>query len=309
MNNSEHHPLVSIGLPVYNGEKYLEKSIDSILAQTFTDLELIICDNASTDRTSEICQKYAASDPRVRYFHNPTNVGGANNHNLTFKHSRGKYFRWASHDDLVEPALIEKCVAVLESNPAIVLCHTDIVAIDEHGSVKEVISRNHASSPKSWERFATLASAKDFCEESYGLIRADVFGKTPLQKDYTGSDRTLVSEISLYGQFYNIPEPLFKKRFHPGNVYLDWRTRMAWFGKKYEGKIVLPWWIQFFDYLKMIGRVPLTGYEKIRCYLYMLRWLTIYGPKMVKDLLVAAYMIVQSPEQRRQKVRKTANWG
>jgi hypothetical protein len=84
---------------------------------------------------------------------------------------------------------------------------------------------------------------------------------------------------------------------------------MTWFGKKYEGKIVLPWWIQFFDYLKMISRVPLSGYEKFRCYAYMFRWLTIYGLKMIKDLLVAVYTLVQSPERRKRKFQQTTNWG
>ncbi len=92
---TEKAPKVSIGLAVYNGEKYLGQAIDSILAQTFTDFELIISDNASTDRTPEICKKYAAQDARIRYHRNPTNIGGANNENQTFRMSRGEYFRWA----------------------------------------------------------------------------------------------------------------------------------------------------------------------------------------------------------------------
>ena len=103
-----------------------------------------------------------------------------------------------------------------------------------------------------------MASARDFCEETYGLIRSEYFAKTHLQQDYTGSDRTLMSELALYGPFHNIEEQLFRKRLHPGNEYVDWRTRMAWFGEKYKGRIVLPWWKQLFDYLAVIRRVPLT---------------------------------------------------
>jgi glycosyltransferase involved in cell wall biosynthesis len=81
-------PKISIGLPVRNGEEYLEESIDSILAQTFTDFELIISDNASTDRTEAICRAYAAKDRRIRYYRNPVNIGGANYGNLTFQLAR-----------------------------------------------------------------------------------------------------------------------------------------------------------------------------------------------------------------------------
>jgi glycosyltransferase involved in cell wall biosynthesis len=303
-----HTPTVSIGLAVYNGDRYLEEALDSILAQTFTDFELIISDNASTDRTAEICQRYAAQDPRIRYSRNETNIGGANNENLTFRLARGKYFRWAAHDDKLAPELLEKCVAVLAREPEVVLCHTMIAEIDENGTPIKVTSRNNGASEKAYERFATIALSDDFLEETYGLMRSEILGKTSLQANYTASDRTLMCEISLYGRFYQIEEPLFYKRFHPGNVYVDWRTRMAWFGKEYLGKIVFPWWLQFVDYFRTIHRVSIPAYDKMRCYLAMGRWLLKNGKKMVKDLLVAMYMLIQSPRQRLQRYEKSSNW-
>lgn len=305
---SERVPTVSIGLAVFNGEKYLEEAVDSILNQTFTDFELIISDNASTDRTEEICQRYVAQDPRIRYSRNATNIGGANNENLTVRLSRGKYFRWAAHDDKLHPELLAKCVAVMERDPSIVLCHTMIVEIDENGTPLKTTSRNNGSSEKAYERFAAIAISDDFLEETYGLMRLDVLKKTSLQANYTASDRTLMSEISLYGRFHQILEPLFYKRFHPGNVYLDWRTRMAWFGKEYIGKIVFPWWLQFVDYLRTIRRTPVSAYDKFRCYLFMGRWLLKNGKKMVKDLLVASYMLFLSPQRRKQKYEESNNW-
>src|SRR5665648_303497 len=91
-------PLVSIGLPVYNGADFVRQSIDSLLSQTFTDFELIICDNASTDNTEQICQAYAAKDPRVHYYRNPRNLGAPGNYNRTVKLSKGKFFKWAAAD-------------------------------------------------------------------------------------------------------------------------------------------------------------------------------------------------------------------
>src|SRR5262245_38039803 len=96
-------PRVSIGMPVRNGEPFIADAIDSLLAQTLTDFELIICDNASTDRTQEICGEYAAQDARIRYYRNPTNLGPAQNHNKCFELSRGEYFRWHAHDDMCLP--------------------------------------------------------------------------------------------------------------------------------------------------------------------------------------------------------------
>lgn len=306
---SSEQPKVSIGLAVYNGEKYLEQAIESILAQTFADFELILSDNASTDGTAEICQRYAAADPRIRYHRNPTNIGGANNENLTFKLSRGQYFRWAAHDDLLSPVLLEKCVAVLDQDPTIVLCHTAINAIDEYDRNLKFISRNNGGAPTAYERFSRIASSRDFCEETYGLIRASALQKTRLQLNYTGSDRTLLCELSLYGRFHEISEPLFYKRFHPGNVYLDWRSRMAWFGSSFEGKIVFPFWSQFFDYFVTINRVSLPFSEKARCYAYMLGpWIWTYGKNMLKDLLVAGYMILHSYDWRKKKYARTHNW-
>jgi glycosyltransferase involved in cell wall biosynthesis len=301
-------PLVSIGLPVFNGEKYLAESVQTLLAQTYSNIELIISDNASTDRTRELCEKFAASDDRVRYHRNETNIGGANNHNLTFTMAQGKYFRWAAHDDVVEPELIERCVAVLENHPEVVVCHTDFVHIDMDGRVTDSISRNHCDSPRPSQRLAGMASARDFCEESYGLIRSEIFGRTRLQQDYTGSDRTLMSELALYGPFFNIDECLFRKRLHPGNEYVDWRTRMAWFGDEYKGKIVLPWWKQFGDYLRMIRRVPLESRERTYCYLFMVRWSVEHAPKMAKDLAIAAAMLVRSPAARLKRYERGQNW-
>jgi glycosyltransferase involved in cell wall biosynthesis len=89
-------PRLSIGMPVFNGEKYLKEALDSILAQTYSDFELLISDNASTDRTEQICREYAAKDRRIRYYRNEKNIGAPKNFNRVFELSSGKYFRWAT---------------------------------------------------------------------------------------------------------------------------------------------------------------------------------------------------------------------
>ena len=285
-------PKVSIGLPVYNGEDYLKEAIDSILAQTYIDFELIITDNASTDRTAEICQAYAAQDKRIHYHRNPTNIGGANNHNLTVELSRGQYFRWAADDDLFAPTLLEKCVAALDANPNIVLCYTKIVQIDEYGNRVKLLDRTFSSSDRPHERFWELSKLDHLCETIYGVIRTEVLRRTGLMRNYTDQDRTLLCHLSLLGKFHMIPEPLFYKRIHPGmstNEFLGWRERMVWFDDANKDRITFPHWLQFFHYLEVIGDVAMPRSERLRCYLLMGRWLK-YGKrwrKMMKDIYIA----------------------
>jgi glycosyltransferase involved in cell wall biosynthesis len=301
-------PRVSVGLAVFNGEPYLEEAIRSILSQTFEDFELILSDNASTDGTAAICRRFAAEDPRIRYYRNATNIGGANNENRTFALSRGPYFRWAAHDDVCAPELLERCVAILDRDPDVVVCFTQVVEIDHNGTRGRVNSRNNASSARPHERFAGIASSKDFCEETYGLIRSEVLRKTRLQQNYTGSDRTLLCELALYGRFYEVPEPLFFKRFHPKNVYTDWRARMAWFDSSLEGRISFPFWAQLLDYFETIRRAEVPASVKRRCRLYMARWVVEHARNLAKDVLVAGYMLLHTPEWRRRRHRKENIW-
>lgn len=124
--------LVSIGMPVYNGEKYIRQALDSLLAQDYEYFELIISDNASTDRTAEICLDYVAKDKRVKYHRNETNLGALKNFNQVVNLSRGKYFLWAADHDLWHSTFISPCVSVLEQDSEIVLAYarTRLISID-----------------------------------------------------------------------------------------------------------------------------------------------------------------------------------
>src|SRR5207249_10009521 len=128
-------PRVSIGVPVYNGERYLGATLDSLLAQTFGDFELIICDNASTDGTEAIARAYAGRDARVRYVRQERNLGPPRNYNHAFELSRGEYFRWFPSDDLAAPQSVARCVEVLDREPSVVLAYPKPTLIDEDGRV------------------------------------------------------------------------------------------------------------------------------------------------------------------------------
>ncbi len=116
---------LSIGLPVYNGERFLSAAIDSLLRQTFEDFELIISDNASTDATGAICRGYADQDRRIRYLPTKENIGSAPNFNRVIELASAPYFSWAAHDDVRAPQYLERCVEVLDRDPSVILAYRE----------------------------------------------------------------------------------------------------------------------------------------------------------------------------------------
>jgi glycosyltransferase involved in cell wall biosynthesis len=128
-------PRLSIGLPVYNGQKYLSESLDALLGKSYTNFELVISENASTDSTEEICRRYAAMNSRIRYIRQARNIGAAPNHNVVFQESRGELFKWASHDDLYGRDLLARCVEVLDERPDVVPAHAYKAVIDQAGDL------------------------------------------------------------------------------------------------------------------------------------------------------------------------------
>ncbi|MBV8780541.1 MAG: glycosyltransferase family 2 protein, partial [Phycisphaerae bacterium] len=211
-------PLVSIGIPVRNGQKYIRDAIDSLLHQTLSDLEVVICDNDSTDATESICREYAARDPRVRYFRNEMNLGPAGNHNRCFAHARGKYFKWHAHDDLIEPTYLEKCVAVLERDASVVNCHSFTKVVDENLKfLRSYDVRVPTDAPGASQRFGKLITASQKQHvgyEIFGVWRYDELAQTPLEKADAHGDRILLVRMSLRGKFHEVPEPLFIARAH-----------------------------------------------------------------------------------------------
>ena len=133
-------PKVSIGMPVYNGDRYLGSAVESLLAQTFGDFSIVIVDNASTDGTEAIGREFAKRDRRVRYHRNPENIGGGPNFNRAFDMANdAPYFKWAAHDDLHAPDFLAECVAVLDRRSDVVLCHCETEHIDENGMCRHSV--------------------------------------------------------------------------------------------------------------------------------------------------------------------------
>jgi glycosyltransferase involved in cell wall biosynthesis len=210
-----HVPRLSVGLPVYNGERYLAESIDAILGQTFEDFELIISDNASTDDTGEVCRRYQKTDSRVRYYRQPRNVGLAPNHNFCVEQARGELFKWAAGDDLYARNLLETCVAALDEYPQVVLAHSWTAMIDGDGKVFQANAYPLATSaPRAPERFRSVLNDSGGDDDG-GVIRKEVLLRTAMKESYHHADRTIIAELALYGPFYQVPDWLYFRRDHP----------------------------------------------------------------------------------------------
>jgi len=259
-------PRVSIGLPVYNGERYLAAALDSLLGQTFADFELIICDNASTDATPDICTAYAARDPRIRYVREPANTGAVRNHNRTIELARGEYFKWAAHDDVYAPEFVERCVQHLDAHPLTVLAFSRSRFIDPDGApLSDYHHPLDLACPSRHERFLGYVCANHVMVEDYGLVRTSVLRKTPLLGNFVWSDMVLFAELSLYGPFFEVPDVLFFRREHPQRAMQanrDAKALSAWNDPRKSGGSVAPTWRALREYVAALLRAPLTARER-----------------------------------------------
>ena len=290
-------PRVSIGLPIYNGQRYLAEALESLLGQTFEVLELVICDNASTDLTGTICRDMEQKDKRLRYFRNATNIGGSPNHNRVFELSRGELFMWAGHDDIRHPEYIAKCVQVLDEHPELTICYSKTIDIDAHGTPltdREVLLNIGDSSPANWYR--DLTQLNHHVDPIYGIIRSEVLKKTKLEQSFPDSDRVLAAEVSLHGPFFRIPDGLFYRRRHQDNsvsMYPSRYDRMAWIAPQQVSRISFPYGRQVFEYFRSIQRAPLSWQERMQCYIGLLNWQIAHRNLLLQDWIYNAKQIVR----------------
>jgi glycosyltransferase involved in cell wall biosynthesis len=258
-------PLVSIGMPVYNGERYLEAAVESVLAQTYPNWELVVSDNASTDATEGMLRAYAERDPRIRYYRNAANIGPVPNFNRVFELSHGRYFKWLGVDDTCEPTYLERCLEILGADPSTVIVSPWFDQIDQAGAF---IQPQHylldLTAPTPHERMAALMRTNIGHELLYGLVRSEVMVRTRLMPPYNGSDRALLAEILLHGQLRMVPEVLWHSRDHPDRSFYVRRKVSHWEPKSASAARLTHLTIAI-EMLRGIARAPLSNAERARC--------------------------------------------
>ena len=287
-------PTLSIGLPVYNDDKFLAQTLDCLLSQSYRDFELIICDNASTDMTAEICREYASRDSRIRYHRNPTNLGVSRNFNLCFHLSQGKYFKWAAANDLCATDMIERCVEALDQRPDAVLCFAKTRIIDERGEVRtDYEDQLNLQGDSPGERFRILLRGIRMVNVTYGVSRSSALRLTRLERPYSNSDIALLAEFALYGKFVEVSDTFFFRRFFESSTqkYPSPYDRMIMYEPGKTDKLSFPYWSLLADFLAAIWRAPIGASERLKCCVHMRIWIRRWGRGLVKDLMVAAQQL------------------
>lgn len=265
-------PRVSIGMPVYNGEEFLAHAIEDVLAQTFTDFELVISDNASTDSTPAICAAYAARDARVRYYRYEENRGASWNFDNVFHLSRAALFKWQCHDDRLEPWMVERCVEVLDREPEVVVCYTRARFIDPSGNTVKLHADNletHYTRPHERLRnFRHYLRTRQHLESTFGVMRADALRTTGLMGTIPMSDDILMAEMAIRGQFREVPEYGFLKGWHEGISTSSYKLHdlAGFLDPKNKNKLTLLRVERLGEFIKGVNRAPISALDKLRCY-------------------------------------------
>ena len=253
-------PKVSIGLFVYNGEKFIRKRLDSLLEQTFTDFELIISDNASTDSTSAICEEYAKKDKRIRYIRQEKNKGAIWNFIFVLEEAKSDYFVWAAVDDLLSPDFLEKNVKVLESNKNVVGSIGKVKPFDtndndsEHDEIdsafrnfkKKLRTTFKSKSFGTWsisgayEKKVRFYLKKSTCAIIYGVFRTDKLRESIVIESFIADDWAIMLNILKHGDFH-VVDDVFLYRFERGRESKGIINLARSFNQGFHG-IVFPWY-------------------------------------------------------------------
>jgi len=283
------NPLLTLGLPVFNGERFLARALDSLLTQTFKDFEIIISDNCSTDATQEIARHYCELDSRVILCTNSCNIGAAENYNSVARRASGQFFAWVNHDDLWAPAYFERCVTALLENPTAVLSYTKSAKIaDDDSLISPLISDLGITATEPYLRLRTFHdhfiridrthdwSAPDIegiWIPIYGVIRRGPLMQSILIRKFIGSDTVLLEQLSLFGSFYEIDEIFFFKRDHPQRSMRDsvaYDQRIKWFTAKEIGIFLFPRFTTLWCRVRVAYNFEMSRGTRVRCLLEML---------------------------------------
>ena len=263
MENSA-SPLVSIGVPVYNGEAGVERALQSLLSQDYANLEIVISDNGSTDGTQRICEEFSRRDRRVKYYRSDRNMGVSWKFNNAFELSTGEYFMWAAHDDVRHPSFVTACVLRLQECPGAVLCqaHTAMFIdgrqqqlctahLNSFDGVAGIVARYN-------ETLTRLPATA-----IYGLYRSSAVRKTRLFERHIATDIAFVQELSIHGDFVQVPAVLFTYvgRRQWNTVDEDYR---AVHGGAKKPIWYLPFVVLFLSHLRRIAGSPLDLATKLR---------------------------------------------
>lgn len=306
-DGTSRRPRVCVAVPVYNGERYLAHTLEALLAQTFGDLEVVVADNASTDRTGSIAASYQRRDPRVRYVRYDEHVGVAESYTRAFHLSSSGYFMWAASDDVVGATFVERAVQELDHDPSAIGCYARTAVIDSRGEVVRtddyVLDLADPHPGRRFGRLVLAAPKRHGAYEQYGVFRAAALRQTCLMSGHAYGDRVLLAQLCLTGRLVMLPEVLFHSRDHEGRSQRSgrrsrpgtlltrplgpgpWPPAEFW-DHAMAGRITFPEWHLLARYARSVRRAALPAPERLRCWAALGVLVARSLPKLGRDLAV-----------------------
>ena len=283
---------VIMGLPVYNGQKYLGAAIESHLSQSFGDFDLVISDNGSTDATPEICADYASKDKRIKYLRSAENRGILWNHRrvLDTIQSSDQYFRWAGADDIMEPGLLQAMVTVLDTRPEVEAVVPDTKNIDDNGKIIGSMARTlDLQSSDVFERAQTVLVAGYQHVIAYGLLRASTLRLLRTGPNYPGWDEVFTWELALRGQMVQPAEPALLRRFHPGSISRVKTVKeiRKWVEPNARAGMNFPHWTWAYERARALIACPLSTRDRLRIGMFLARTTLWQRGALVRDVTQA----------------------
>jgi len=219
--------MITIGIPVYNGEKFLSDKISSILDRDFNDFELIISDNGSIDSSKEICKKFAIKDKRIKFFSHDKNMGPNWNFNFILEKAKGEFFMWTSVDDKILPGFLEKNISILKNKPNVICSISQVKPYGEKTEYlenknrknffekvkKKVIKsftpmKNYSTSGSYEKKIRIYLQLRGHQQVFYGIFRTEQLRKFFVSSFVTGFDLATILNALKYGDFFVLDEVL-----------------------------------------------------------------------------------------------------
>jgi glycosyltransferase involved in cell wall biosynthesis len=300
---SRRSPKISLGMPVYNGAAFLRETLESLLQQTFSDFELIISDNASTDATEKICREFAQRDSRIRYERLDTNLGAVANFNRLVDLASGEYYKWVAADDLCLPDFLASTFKLMEADPETVWVHTSFGKIDQHGKIlrqddeaaDQLAHSSQAGQPRPFhdadarrKRFKGVLLGTTWCADIFGLIRKSVLDKTARFPACFGAEKVLLGELALWGKYRHVNETLFYQRVHSkaaGEMATRSQQEAYVTAQRKKNRFAQTRIALLKGHLKSVKNVPMPIQDRLLCWSIIARYVVQFSkwPSLLKS--------------------------
>lgn len=281
-------PRVSIGMPIYNGALTIAETLESLLAQTFTDFEIIVSDNASTDNGVEIVKTFQQRDARIRLIQQPVNLGANGNFSAVVDAAKGDYFKWSTCSDLCSSGFLQACVELLDRHPEVVVAAPQTQLFTSNSqNVTHYTQDIELRDARPAARFQRLLETLKLNNAMNGLIRTKALRyQRPVIDHYLKADIVMVSCLALQGQFRIAPEAVFLRRMDPSTStsLMSPEDDIKHHYPVMSSRALFPTWRLYRGWWRAVQQVPVPADDKRLAHRYILKMCNWERKEFLHDL-------------------------